>query len=469
MSFDLLGLHPSLLKAVQEKGYSDATAIQEKAIPAVLAGRDLIAGAQTGTGKTAAYTLPLLHYLIEQSLATPTVLVVVPTRELALQIRTQWVAYAKNTSIRVVALYGGAPMRPQIESLRRNPQVIVATPGRLMDHVERRTLALSGITKVVLDEADRMLDMGFLPDITALMERVSPTRQTLLFSATFDGSIRKLAQSFLTDPMDIQMSTEGAVSDAISHRAHPVDASQKLSLLTHIIDQTVSDQVLIFVRTKTMADQLAKQLKQHGQPSESIHGDKSQGQRLRILNGFRSGQTRLLVATDVAARGLDIPALPMVVNYDLPLMPEDYIHRIGRTGRAGSTGVAVSLVMVNEGHLIKRINQRLTAPIDIQPVDGYEPQDDQWMRRLMRAVAPPSFGYRQRGGGGAGGGWNKGGERDRGGRGPSSWKGKGERTGEKSGTGWDRRVDWRSRGNKTTSNRPGFAKRHQQSTATAKT
>ncbi|NDD66935.1 DEAD/DEAH box helicase [bacterium] len=438
MSFQTLGLHDTVLKAVIEKGYTEATPIQLEAIPAILNGRDVIAGAQTGTGKTAAYGLPIIHRLVSTPANSPSVLVLVPTRELALQIRTQLGGYAKHTPVRVVAIYGGAPMKPQIDALKRKVDVVVATPGRLQDHVRRRTLSLSQMSMVVLDEADRMLDMGFLPAITEVLEQTPSNRQTLLFSATFDEPIRRLAQTLMQDPLDIRIHAHEAVSAAITHRAHPVDQPQKMALLDHIVGVAPQDQVLIFVRTKSMADQLARHLTQSGQRSESIHGDKSQAQRMRILNGFRSGNTRLLVATDVAARGLDIPLLPMVVNFDLPLLPEDYIHRIGRTGRAGSSGMAVSLVTSNEGHLIKRINQRLSAPIEFHAMDGYAPKDAHWMDRLQRSMSMPAPSFRGR---------------PSDGNSPYARQGQPGKARRSGSPTWDRRTDWRSRSGQGTGRR----------------
>ena len=378
MSFETLGLAPELNRALAELGYVTATPIQAEAIPLVMAGHDLMGGAQTGTGKTAAFALPLLHRLAQagpmSGPSKPRALILTPTRELAVQVHDSLRAYGKHLRLASTTIYGGAGMQPQIDALRRGLDILVATPGRLLDHLERRSVDLSHVEILVLDEADRMLDMGFLPAIKRVMAKIPSRRQTLLFSATFEDAIKKLAMEFLRDPKEVQVSVRNAVATNVTHIVHPVDASRKRDLLLEILSKRYQDQVLVFGRTKHGCNRLSEQLDNAGINSVAIHGNKSQAQRLKALRDFKSGKARVLVATDVAARGLDIPLLPMVINFDLPMVAEDYVHRIGRTGRAGASGEAISLVSSDEGGLLRAIQRVLKADIEMVVVAGYEPQ-----------------------------------------------------------------------------------------------
>jgi ATP-dependent RNA helicase RhlE len=379
MSFDTLGLEPELLRAIADKGYTEPTPIQAEAIPLVLAGRDLMGGAQTGTGKTAAFVLPML-----QRLGAPDpdpragrrpirALVLAPTRELALQVEESVRVYGRHWGMRSVAIYGGVGFAPQVNALRRFPDVVVATPGRLLDHLGQRTIDLSQVEILVLDEADRMLDMGFIRDIRKVLEVLPARRQNLLFSATFSDEIRSLARGFLHDPASVQVTPKNTAAPLVTQVAYPVDRERKRELLTHLIRSDVIDQALVFTRTKHGANRLAQQLERDGIAAVAIHGNKSQGQRVRALADFKTGRTPILVATEIAARGLDIIELPHVVNYELPMVPEDYVHRIGRTGRAGSPGHAVSLVCVDEERLLRDIERVLGAPIPKEVIAGFEP------------------------------------------------------------------------------------------------
>jgi ATP-dependent RNA helicase RhlE len=379
MSFDSLGLSPVLLRALADQKYNAPTAIQAAAIPVALSGRDLLAGAQTGTGKTAAFVLPLLERLFAANTAPntskrrPRALILTPTRELAAQVHESLRTYARYLKIFSTTIYGGMSMGPQMDALRRGVDVLVATPGRLMDHMERRTVDLSGIEILVLDEADRMLDMGFLPAITRILGSLPKQRQTLLFSATFADEIKRLAQQFMRNPAEIQVAARNSIASTITHRVHPVDAANKRDLLLHILAQDSRRQTLVFSRTKHGADKLCKFLDQSGLRSAAIHGNKTQGARTRALKEFKTGKVTVLVATDIAARGLDIDQLPVVINYDLPMVAEDYIHRIGRTGRAGAEGLAVSLVAHDEARLLRDIRRLIKQEIAIANVEGYEP------------------------------------------------------------------------------------------------
>ncbi|MGA8276975.1 MAG: DEAD/DEAH box helicase [Rhodanobacteraceae bacterium] len=378
MSFNLPGLSPALLRALAEQGYTTPTPIQIAAIPVVLAGRDLVAGAQTGTGKTAAFALPLLERLCPNGTRAtapprqPRALILTPTRELAAQVHESMRAYGRHVGVRSTAIFGGVGMGPQIDALKRGVDVVVATPGRLIDHLERRSADLSGIEVLVLDEADRMLDMGFLPAIKRILARLPRARQTLLFSATFAQEIKALAAQFMRDPLEIQVARPNSVVATVTHRVHPVDAERKRDLLLHILSCNAG-QTLVFSRTKHGADKLCKHLDKAGLRTAAIHGNKSQGQRTRALKDFKSGRIEILVATDIAARGLDIVQLPSVINFDLPNVPEDYIHRIGRTGRAGAEGLAVSLVSRAEEGLLRDIRRVLKQDIAIETVPGFEP------------------------------------------------------------------------------------------------
>jgi ATP-dependent RNA helicase RhlE len=379
MSFETLGLAPALLRALAEQGYTEPTPIQAAAIPAALSGRDLLAGAQTGTGKTAAFALPLLQRLFVESTPPtsakrrPRALILAPTRELAAQVHESLRDYAKHLRVFSTTIFGGVSMGPQMDALRRGVDVLVATPGRLIDHMERRTVDLSGIEILVLDEADRMLDMGFLPAIRRILGALPKNRQTLLFSATFADEIKKIAAQFMRDPSEIQVAARNSVAATITHRVHPVDAARKRDLLLHLLSEDSRRQTLVFGRTKHGADKLCKFLDASGLRTAAIHGNKSQNARTKALKEFKNGKITVLVATDIAARGLDIDQLPIVVNYDLPMVAEDYVHRIGRTGRAGADGLAVSLVAHEEARLLRDIRRLLKQEIAVENVAGYEP------------------------------------------------------------------------------------------------
>ncbi|MGE8287033.1 MAG: DEAD/DEAH box helicase [Stenotrophomonas sp.] len=381
MSFENLGLAPFLLRALAEQGYENPTPIQEQAIPLALDGHDLLAGAQTGTGKTAAFGLPLLQHLgtAPQSVGNgprkPRALILAPTRELATQVHDSLRGYSKYLRIPSACIYGGVGMGNQLDVLRRGVDLLVACPGRLIDHLERRSVDLSGIEILVLDEADRMLDMGFLPSIKRILAKLPrQNRQTLLFSATFEESIKQLALEFMHNPKQIQVTPQNTVAETITHRVHPVDGGRKRELLLHLLAQDSRVQTLVFGRTKHGCDKLATFLEKSGIKTAAIHGNKSQGQRLRALGDFKAGRVTVLVATDIAARGIDINELPKVINYDLPMVPEDYVHRIGRTGRNGSTGEAISLVAQDEAKLLRQIVRLLDRDMDIRDVPGFEPQ-----------------------------------------------------------------------------------------------
>jgi len=381
MSFDSLGLSPVLLRALADQGYTAPTPIQSAAIPVALTGRDLLAGAQTGTGKTAAFVLPLLERLFAANAAAPSngkkkprALILTPTRELAAQVHESLRAYGKHVRMFSATIFGGVSMGPQMDALRRGVDVLVATPGRLIDHMERRTVDLSGIEILVLDEADRMLDMGFLPAIKRILGTLpKQNRQTLLFSATFADEIKQIANQFMRDPHEIQIAARNSVVATITHRVHPVDAARKRDLLLHLLAADSRRQTLVFSRTKHGADKLCKFLDASGLRTAAIHGNKSQNARTKALKDFKGNKITVLVATDIAARGLDIDQLPLVVNFDLPMVAEDYVHRIGRTGRAGAEGLAVSLVAPEEGPLLRDIKRMLKQEIAVENIVGYEP------------------------------------------------------------------------------------------------
>lgn len=377
MSFQSLGLAPALLRALADHGYATPTSIQSQAIPLVLAGHDVLGSAQTGTGKTAAFALPVLDRLSRQTPPAgprrPQALILVPTRELAVQVADSFKTYGRHLRLNVTTLFGGVGMQPQVDQLRRGVDVLVACPGRLIDHLERGSVSLDGISVLVLDEADRMLDMGFLPAIKRIVNRVPKQRQTLLFSATFEPRIKALALEFLKNPREVQVAAQNTVAQTIAHRAHPVDASNKRALLIDILARRHTEQVLVFGKTKHGCNRLAEQLENAGLPALAIHGNKSQAARQKALNEFKSGKIRILVATDVAARGLDIPELPLVINHDLPMVAEDYVHRIGRTGRNGANGEAISLVSPDEAHLLLQIQTLLGCEIAMDVVPGYAP------------------------------------------------------------------------------------------------
>ena len=378
MIFDDLGLVPEILKAVHEAGYTQPTPIQAQAIPIVLAGHDMMGGAQTGTGKTAGFTLPLLHKLARHANTSPSparhpvrALILAPTRELAMQVQESVKTYSKYLGLRSVCIYGGVDMRAQIAELKEGREIVVATPGRLLDHVEQKTVNFNAVEFLVLDEADRMLDMGFIPDIKRILKLLPTTRQSLLFSATFSDEIKKLADAMLKNPQLIEVARRNMVSETITHRVHPVAADKKRYLLKHLLDDPSMTQVLVFVGTKFGTARLAAWLERQGINATAIHGDKSQQERTKALEAFKSGEARVLVATDVAARGLDIDDLPHVINYELPSVAEDYVHRIGRTGRAGKKGEATSLVAPEEKPRLAEIEKLTKFKIEQVEVTGF--------------------------------------------------------------------------------------------------
>ena len=375
MLFNQLGLSAELLRAVNEQGYKTATPIQQQAIPLILEGRDVLAGAQTGTGKTAGFTLPMLQRLQYGTVNRRRVraLVLTPTRELAAQVADSVRAYGQYLPFRAAVIYGGVSINTQIARLRKGADVVVATPGRLLDHLQQGTIDLSAIECLVLDEADRMLDMGFIRDIRKIIKFLPEKRQNLLFSATFSKEIRRLAAGLLNSPTEISVAANGKPAEGIDQVVYQVDRQRKRELLSHTIGAQNWRQVLVFTRTKHGANRLASQLETDGLKSAAIHGNKSQAARTRALQDFKSGKVRVLVATDVAARGLDIERLPHVVNYELPHVPEDYVHRIGRTARAGHQGHAISLVCVDEHNLLADIEKLLQAKIGKMVIPGYEP------------------------------------------------------------------------------------------------
>ncbi len=380
MTFEELGLLPELLKAVADAGYTEPTPIQAQAIPVVLAGKDVMGGAQTGTGKTAGFVLPLLQRLARHASTSPSparhpvrALILTPTRELAMQVHESVQTYGKYIPLRDLVVYGGVDIKPQTEALRRGVEIVVATPGRLLDHVQQKSVNFNSVEVLVLDEADRMLDMGFIPDIKRILAMLPKERQSLLFSATFSEEIKKLADTMLKAPVLIEVARRNAVTETVTHRMHPVDADNKRQLLAHILKTSSLKQVLVFVGTKFGASRLAHYLEKQGIEATAIHGDKSQQQRTEALDDFKSGKARVLVATDVAARGLDIDDLPHVINFELPHVPEDYVHRIGRTGRAGKEGDATSLVCAEERGKLAEIEKLIKRPIEQVVVPGFEP------------------------------------------------------------------------------------------------
>jgi ATP-dependent RNA helicase RhlE len=438
MSFELLGLQPELLRAVAEKGYTTPSPIQSQAIPAVLAGGDLIAGAQTGTGKTAAFVLPILQRLGQASHSgrAPRALVLTPTRELAAQVAESARNYGKYLRLRTAVVFGGVSINPQIDAMRAGCDLLIATPGRLLDLAEQRVVDLREVQCFVLDEADRMLDMGFIHAIRRVLKMLPPQRQNLMFSATYSAEIRELANRFVRNPVVVDVAPRNATADRVEQTVYRVSKDHKRHLLAHLISNGNWHQVLVFTRTKHGANRLAQQLEHAGIRSAAIHGNKSQGARVRALSDFKDNKVTALVATEVAARGLDIKELPYVVNYELPNVPEDYVHRIGRTARAGTTGAAISLVAPDEGSLLRDIERvlRKSLPIAALPefpitaspagsADGSRGEDGRGGgERARREGGPRRFGGGEgnRGGGarrGAGGGARPGGEGNRAGGG----------------------------------------------------
>jgi ATP-dependent RNA helicase RhlE len=398
MSFESLGLSEPLVRAVHELGYTSPTPIQMQAIPAVLNGGDLLAGAQTGTGKTAGFTLPILqrlNALPATGRRAVRALILTPTRELAAQVEESVRAYGKYLKLRSTVMFGGVGINPQIDALRRGVDIVVATPGRLLDHMQQKTIDLTQLDILVLDEADRMLDMGFIHDIKRVLAKLPPKRQNLLFSATFSDEIKALADNLLDSPALIEVARRNTTAETVAQKIHPVDRDRKRELLTHLIRQHNWFQVLVFTRTKHGANRLAEQLGKDGISALAIHGNKSQSARTRALAEFKDGTLQVLVATDIAARGIDIDQLPHVVNFDLPNVPEDYVHRIGRTGRAGATGEAVSLVCVDEWQLLRDIEKLIKRPVPQEVIAGFEPDPH---------AKPEPIQRRGQGGGQGGGG-----------------------------------------------------------------
>jgi len=406
MSFTTLGLTDAIVRAVTEAGYTAPTPIQAQAIPAVLGGGDLLAGAQTGTGKTAGFTLPVLHRLstdkVGAALTNKTAkrsiraLVLAPTRELAAQVEENIRTYAKYTNLNSAVIFGGVGIHPQIKLLANGVDILVATPGRLLDHVGQGTIKLDKIEILVLDEADRMLDMGFIHDIKKVLAVLPPKRQNLLFSATFSDEIKALADKLLNNPASIEVARRNSTVEVISQTIHPVDRDKKHPMLSHLIRTNNWKQVLVFTRTKHGANKLVEQLGRDGIGAMAIHGNKSQSARTKALAEFKDGSLTALVATDIAARGIDIDQLPHVVNYDLPNVPEDYVHRIGRTGRAGATGEAVSLVCVDEHQMLKDIEKLIKQTLPREVIPGFEPDPTAKPQPIqLRSGAP---GHSNRGG-----------------------------------------------------------------------
>ena len=398
-NFESLGLKPELLRAVAEQGYTQPTPIQAQAIPVVLAGKDLLGAAQTGTGKTAGFTLPLLQILSAKANASHSparhpvrALIVTPTRELAAQVEESVRTYGKHIALKSITVYGGVGMQPQIDALRRGVDILVATPGRLLDHVQQKSVDLRQVEILVLDEADRMLDMGFIHDIRRILALLPAKRQNLLFSATFPEEIRKLAGSFMHEPVTVEVARRNTPAELVSQVQHPVDAGRKRALLAHLVKANDWKQVLVFCKTKHGANRLAQQLVREGIHADAIHGNKSQNARERALDEFKEGKVRVLVATDIAARGLDIEALPHVVNFDLPHVAEDYVHRIGRTGRAGSEGEAVSLVSAEDRPLMAAIEKLMNRKVESRVVEGFDgaqqPQREQQPQRQQQHRQP---------------------------------------------------------------------------------
>ena len=424
MNFSDLGLAEPLLRAVREQGYDTPTPIQAQAIPAVLQGGDLMAGAQTGTGKTAGFTLPMLHRLAAQGSKRDArgriairALILTPTRELAAQVEESVRTYGKHLPLTSMVMFGGVGMQPQVDRLRRGVDILVATPGRLLDHHQQGTLDLKNVEIFVLDEADRMLDMGFIHDIKKVLAILPAKKQSLLFSATFSDEIKALADRLLNQPALIEVARRNATADTIAQKIHPVGRERKKELLAHLIKAGDWHQVLVFTRMKHGANRLTEYLNDHGITAMAIHGNKSQGARTKALAEFKSGELQVLVATDIAARGIDIDQLPHVVNFELPNVPEDYVHRIGRTGRAGATGEAISLACVDEEIFLKDIERLIKRSIPREVVPGFEPPVGEKAEPIVLGRMTIGVGGQRRGGSGRPGGGGGGGGRPGGGRG----------------------------------------------------
>ena len=402
MPFTALGLIPELTRALADRGYTEPTPVQARVIPEILAGRDILAGSQTGTGKTAGFTLPLLQLLqaAPPMSHAPRAMVLVPTRELATQVAESIKSYGQFLRLRTQVIFGGVSINPQKDALRRGTDILVATPGRLLDHAQQRTVDLSKIEILVLDEADRMLDMGFINDIRRVIRLLPQKRQNLMFSATYSDDIRQLATGLLRQPVEIEVARRNAAVESIEQQVYMIGKDQKRALLSHLILDGDWNQVLIFARTKHGANRLTKQLEQDGIKAAAIHGNKSQNARTQALTDFKNFDIRALVATEVAARGLDIKELPHVVNYELPNVPEDYVHRIGRTGRAGATGIALSLVSPDENGLLKDVERLLRKPIPRMTVPAFPAAPPPRPDQEERYRDPRSQPRRGQGGGG---------------------------------------------------------------------
>jgi len=374
MTFEQLGLKPEILKSVTYKGYSEATPIQAQSIPAIIAGNDVMGGAQTGTGKTAAFALPILNNLSNTPAYSkyPRALVLTPTRELADQVGESFTEYGKFLKLKAVKVYGGVNIKGQIKELRNSTDIVIATPGRLLDLLNQNFIGLSQIEILVLDEADRMLDMGFIRDIKKIISFLPPKRQNLLFSATYSKDIKALASGILRNPVSVEVARRNTAAEKVEQKLHLIEKNQKRHLLAHLVKEEAWHQVLVFVKTKHGANRLSTQLLKAGISSSSIHGDKSQGARTRALSDFKAGKLQALVATDVAARGIDMESLSHVVNFDLPQTPEDYVHRIGRTGRAGKSGVAISFVSPEEKKQLTQIEKLLKKSINVEKVTSFK-------------------------------------------------------------------------------------------------
>ena len=398
MSFSSLGLSEQLVRATSDQGYDTPSPIQQQAIPAVLSGKDVMAAAQTGTGKTAGFTLPLLQRLAEKPRTGkgPRALILAPTRELAAQVHDSVNLYSRYVPTKAAVVFGGVKINPQMMKLRKGVDVLVATPGRLMDLYQQNAVRFDEVEILVLDEADRMLDMGFIRDIRKILAMLPPKRQNLLFSATFSGEIRKLAEGLLHNPVQVEVATRNTTAENVKQSVYPVDQTQKTALLSKLVRDNAWEQVLVFTRTKHGANRLTQKLERDGITAAAIHGNKSQGARTRALSNFKAGEVRVLVATDIAARGLDIKQLPQVVNFELPSVPEDYVHRIGRTGRAGESGHALSLVSADEGKQLAGIEKLIKKQLPRTEIEGFEPKNNLPLK--PKAKADPSKARKPQGG-----------------------------------------------------------------------
>ena len=403
MKFDALGLNSSILKAISEKGYTEPSPIQGKVIPEILKGKDVLASAQTGTGKTAGFTLPMLHLLAEQEpdrRRKIKALILTPTRELAAQIHENVKEYSRHLNIESTVIFGGVNQNPQVRRLREGIDILIATPGRLLDLKSQNALSLENIEFFVLDEADRMLDMGFIHDIKKVLKFIPRDRQTLLFSATFSKAIKSLANDFLNNPIQVAAAAQNTAAETVTQIIHPVNRTDKAKVIINLIKEGDWNQVLVFTRTKHKANRIADKLKKSGISSAAIHGDKSQGSRTKALAGFKQGLVRVLVATDIAARGLDIPLLPHVVNFELPNIAEDYVHRIGRTGRAGASGEAISLVSHDEEEYIRDIEKLLGFKLARKTLKGFEQSSLEEVQEIEAELTKKHGGNNNRGGNG---------------------------------------------------------------------